>query len=143
MRVTAPDGRTIDVSRRWFPWRLRWRRVSSRNTDPFDFLVGVDDLPSLVFAVVAFIAVLLFGGIVATVAIFASEALLLLLLLVPLLVVARLLWIAPWVVEARADDATIGLDKVRGWRDSGQRIHDLAEAYRRGEDPFRRITEPA
>jgi hypothetical protein len=127
----------------WFPWRLRRRKVSSKNVDPFDFLVGVDDLPSLVFAVVTFLAVLLFGGIVATLAIFASEALLLLLLLVPLLVVARLLWIAPWVIEARSAGTTLGLVKVRGWRGSQERIRDLAEAYRRGEDPFRRVTEPA
>jgi hypothetical protein len=91
-----------------------------------------------VFAVVAGVAIVLVGGIVATLAIFASEALLLLLLLVPLLVVARLLWIAPWVVEARSDQGTLGLVKVRGWRDSAERIRDLADACRRGEDPFRR-----
>jgi hypothetical protein len=136
MRVTALDGRTIDVSRRWFPWRLRRRRVSSADLDPFLFFNGADDLPSLAFAVVATLALLLFGGIVATIAIFASEALLLLLLLVPLLVLARLLWIAPWVVEARSAEGTLGLVRVRGWRASGDRITDLSDAYARGEDPF-------
>ena len=142
MRITALDGRTIDVSRRWLPWRLRRRTISSDGVDPFAFL-DFDDLPTFVITLVVGLAVLVFGGIVATLAIFASEALLLLLLLVPLLVVARLLWIAPWVIEARSADTTLGLVKVRGWRGSQERIRDLAEAYRRGEDPFRPAAEVA
>jgi hypothetical protein len=142
MQVTALDGRTIDVRRRWLPWRLRKRKVSSDGVDPFAFM-DFDDLPTFVISLVVGLSILLFGGIVATLAIFAGEALLLLLLLVPLLIVARLLWIAPWVIEARAGDATLGLAKVRGWQGSQKRIRDLAEAYRRGEDPFRRATEPA
>jgi hypothetical protein len=36
-----------------------------------------------------------------------------------------------------ASGATVlGVDNVRGWRDSSERIREIAAAYERGQDPF-------
>lgn len=135
MLVSALDGRAIEVRRRWLPWRLRKRKFNSGDLSlgVFD---GVDDLGGLLFAVVFAIVVFLFGGIVLTVAIFASEALLLLLLLVPLFAAARMFWVLPWIIEATYEDQVLGMAKVRGWRDSEETIREIATAYQQGGDPF-------
>ena len=85
MRVTALDGRAVDVRRQWFPWRLR-ARVDPSDTPILDFDVA-DGLGGLVFGLVL--------------------------------------------------DSVLGADKVRGWRDSSERIREIAAAYERGQDPFR------
>lgn len=133
MLVNALDGRAVEVRRRWLPWKPRLRDASSEFVDLTD---GADDP-------VGFVAALLLGVVVSVVlalllpfAILASELLLVLALLVPLLVLARLFWVLPWIVEARTGDVLLGMDKVRGWRDSDQRIDEIAAAYERGEDPF-------
>jgi hypothetical protein len=126
----------VEVRRQWFPWRLRRRQVDTSDTNPFDFIDGADGLEGLVFGLVLGVVLLLFGGIILTVAIFASEALLLLLLLVPLFAIARILWVLPWIIEAKVGDTLLGVERVRGWRDSADRIRDIAAAYERGQDPF-------
>ena len=141
MRVTALDGRDVEVRRQWFPWRLRRRQVDTSDTNPFDFLDLNDGLEGIVFGLVLGLVFLLFGGIILTIAIFASEALVLLLLLVPLFAIARILWVLPWIIEVRNGDTLLGLERVRGWRDSTERIRDIAAAYERGQDPF--ATVPA
>jgi hypothetical protein len=45
-------------------------------------------------------------------------------------------WVLPWIIEATNGDLLLGIDKVRGWRESSERIDEIAAAYRRGEDPF-------
>jgi hypothetical protein len=55
---------------------------------------------------------------------------------VPLLVLARVFWMLPWIVEARYGDTLLGIDQVRGWRDSSERIRQVSAASERGEDPF-------
>ena len=141
MRVTALDGRDVEVRRQWFPWRLRRRQVDTSDTNPFDFLDLNDGLEGIVFGLVLGLVFLLFGGIILTIAIFASEALVLLLLLVPLFAIARILWVLPWIIEVQNGDTLLGLERVRGWRDSTERIRDIAAAYERGQDPF--ATVPA
>lgn len=135
MLVSALDGRGIEVRRQWLPWRLRARRIDTDGSTP-DFLSGVDSLEGLAFALVLSIVFLLFGGVILTVALLASEALVLLLLLVPALALARAFWVLPWIVEAADGDTVLGRVRVRGWRDSGERIRDVAAAYERGQDPF-------
>ena len=136
MLVADPAGRAIDVRRRWLPWKPRLRDV-----DPgfVDLTGGADDPLGFVVALVL--------GLVATVvlaallpfAVLASEFLLVLALLVPILVLARVFWMLPWIVEATNGDTLLGIDKVRGWRDSSDRIRDIAAAYERGQDPFARV----
>ena len=133
MLVSALDGRAIEVRRCWLPWKPRLRDV-----DPgfVDLTGGADDPVGFVVALVL--------GLVATVvlaallpfAVLASEVLLVLALVVPLLVLARVFWMLPWIVEATNGDTLLGIDKVRGWRDSSDRIRDIAAAYERGQDPF-------
>ena len=136
MLVSAPDGRGIAVDRRWFPWRLRKRDFDSVTGDPFMFLDGADDPAGAAVGCVLGIVFFLFGGIILSITFLFGEALLLLLLLIPLLVVARLFWVLPWIIEARNGNETLGVEKVRGWRDSRDRIQEIADAYQRGEDPF-------
>ena len=81
-------------------------------------------------------ATLSLGGIVLTLAVLVSEMILLFLLLLPLLLVARVLWVLPWVIEATYGDEILGVDKVRGWRASSDRIREIAASYERGDNPF-------
>lgn len=136
MEVTALDGRTVVVRRQWFPWRLRRRNIDLSDGDPFSLMDGGDGLEGIVFGLVLGLVLVLFGGIILTVALFASELILLLLLLAPLFALARLFWVLPWIIEATHDGTVLGLARVRGWRDSSERIRDIAEAYQRGQDPF-------
>jgi hypothetical protein len=130
MRVQALDGRHLQVRRRWMPWRLRKRKV-----DPEDALSAIDlsdGIAGLLFGIVFAIVLVLFGSLI----LFGVEAMLLIALLIPLLAALRILWVIPWVIEATYGDTVLGVEKVRGWRDSSERIRDLAAAYQRGEDPF-------
>ena len=130
MQVTALDGRDIHVRRQWFPWRLR-ARVDPTDSPiaDFDFVDGIE---GIVFSLV----LTLFGGVILLVAIFASEAILLVGLIIPILAIARILWVLPWVIAVTSGDALLGIDRVRGWRDSSERIRDIAAAYERGQGPF-------
>jgi hypothetical protein len=141
MLVSALDGRAIRVRRQWLPWRLRARHIDTDGSTP-DFLIDADGLEGVVFGLVLTIIFVLFGGVILTVAVFASEALLLVLLLVPLFAIARILWVLPWVIEATNGDTVLGRERVRGWRDSSERIRDIAAAYERGQDPFQ-LTTPS
>ena len=136
MLVSALDGRGINVDRRWFPWRLRKRQFEGGTSDPFMFLDGADDPAGAAVGCVLGIVFFLFGGLILSVAFFFGEALLLLLLLIPLLAVARMFWVLPWIIEARYGNELLGVEKVRGWRDSQERIREIANAYRLGQDPF-------
>lgn len=133
MEVSALDGRTVEVRRRWFPWRLRTRDVE---VNDFPLLDAADGIEGLVFSLVFGLIVLVFGGIILTALLFASEALLLLLLVVPLLAAARLFWVLPWIIESRTGATLLGAEKVRGWRASEDRIREIATAYQQGQDPF-------
>ena len=137
MLISALDGRAIQVRRRLLPWKPRLRDV-----DPgfVDLTGGADDplgfLAMIVLGLVASLAL----AIVLPFAMLASEFLLVLALLVPLLVLARIFWMLPWVIEAANGDTLLGIDKVRGWRDSSERIQEIAAAYERGQDPFAGVT---
>jgi hypothetical protein len=135
MMVSALDGRAIEVRRQWFPWRLRKREVDIDGTDALN-VIGGEDPAGFVFSLVLALVLILFGGIIVTVVIFASELLLLIALLAPLFAIARILWVLPWIVEATNGDTVLGRERVRGWRDSSERIQEIAAAYERGQDPF-------
>jgi hypothetical protein len=135
MLVQTLDGRAVEVRRQWMPWRLRARKVDNDVFDPFA-VVGGDDPAGFLMSIALAIVLLLFGGIILTVAIFGFEALLLLAFLIPLFALARILWVLPWIIEARNGDSLLGVERVRGWRDSAERIREIAAAYERGQDPF-------
>jgi hypothetical protein len=139
MLVSALDGRAITVRRQWMPWRLKARKVDNDAIDPF-IVVGGDDPAGFLFSLVLALVLLLFGGIILTVVIFGFEALLLLALLIPAFALARILWVLPWVIEATYGETVLGRERVRGWRDSSERIREIAAAYERGQDPFAAAT---
>ena len=79
---------------------------------------------------------LLFFPVVLAVALLAGEVLVLLLLL-PLFLLARVVPVLPWTVEARHEGTLVGVEKVRGWHASQQRIQEIVTAYERSTDhPF-------
>jgi len=129
MLISAMDGRGINVQRRWFPWKVKKRNVSGNALEALDFTDGVE---GIVFGLVFAIVIALFGGII----FFGFELVLVLVLLLPLLAVLRMFWVLPWVIEATHGNDQLGVEKVRGWRDSEERIREIAAAYQRGEDPF-------
>jgi hypothetical protein len=133
MEVTALDGRAVELHRRWLPWKPRLREVDSGFVD---LTGGTADPAGFVAALVIGVVVSVVLALLLPFAILASELLLVLALLVPLLVLARLFWMLPWILEARSGDTLLGIDKVRGWRDSSERIREIAAAYERGQDPF-------
>jgi hypothetical protein len=135
MEVTALDGRGIDVRRRWFPWRLRARAVDDTGFDPFN-VVGGDDPAGFLFSLALAVVLTLFGGVIITILVLGLEAVLLVLLLIPLLALARMLWVLPWVIEATHGETLLGVERVRGWQGSAARIREIASAYERGHDPF-------
>jgi hypothetical protein len=133
MQVTTPEGRAVEVRRRLVPWKPRLRKL---DPDFLNLTDGADDPVGFLVMIVLGIVAGLVLALVLPFAILASEFLLVLALLVPLLVLARVFWVLPWVIEATNGDLLLGIDKVRGWRESAQRIDEIAAAYRRGENPF-------
>jgi hypothetical protein len=129
MLVSAPDGRGIEVQRRWFPWRVKKRDVSENALGSLDLIDGLD---GVVFGIILTILIFLFGTII----LFGFELVLVVVLLVPVLALLRVFWLLPWIIEARNGDTILGIERVRGWRDSEDRIREIAAAYQRGEDPF-------
>jgi hypothetical protein len=133
MLVAALDGRAVEVRRRWLPWKPRLHNIDAGFVDLTD---GAGDPVGFVVALVLGLVVSVLLALLLPFAILASELLLVVALLVPLLVLARVFWMLPWIVEARNGDSLLGIDKVRGWRDSAERIREIAAAYERGQDPF-------
>jgi hypothetical protein len=136
MLVAALDGRSVEVRRRWLPWRLRKRDLGVRGDPEMVGIPDADSLEGFAFGLVMALVWLLVGGIVLSITVLFGEALLLLLLLLPILAAGRMFWLLPWVIEASQGDVVLGLAKVRGWRDSEERIREIATAYQHGRDPF-------
>jgi hypothetical protein len=136
MLVLALDGRGIDVRRRLLPWKPRLRDTDPLDPGFVDLTGGADDPIGFVVAIVLGLVLSVVLALLLPFAVLASEFLLVLALLVPLLVFARVFWMLPWVIEAAHGDTLLGIDKVRGWRASSERIRDIAAAYERGQDPF-------
>ena len=134
MLISALDGRGIDVRRRWLPWKLRKRDLGVQGDDVF--IPSFDSLEDFAVGLVLAVIWLLVGGLILSLTILFGEALLLVLLLLPLLAVARMFWVLPWIIEATNGDTVLGVEKVRGWRDSSDRIQEIATAYQQGRDPF-------
>jgi len=129
----ARDGRTIDVRRRWLPWKPRMRDVDGVDvwlTDGADDVVGFVVLLVLSFVVSVLLAFLmpplfLFGEVLVVAA------------AVPVAALLRVLLVRPWTIEARYEGTLVGVEKVRGWRTSQQRIQEIVTTYERSvDDPF-------
>ncbi|MCW2857259.1 MAG: hypothetical protein JWR52_2874 [Marmoricola sp.] len=133
MKVITPDGKHVEVARRWLPWNLRKRDFGNPFGNPLGLLDGADDLAGAAVALVMGIVLVLFGGVILTFTILAGEAVLLLLLLIPLYFAARTFWVLPWIIEAKAGNQVLAQEKVRGWRESDAHIREIAGRLERGE----------
>jgi hypothetical protein len=130
MKVMDPQGRTVRVGRRWFPWRRRVRDVEGLDVggvgapgeDPISVLLAVLGLLLLIPFVLAL--VLLVGEV------------LLLVLLLPAALLARVVFRRPWTVEATSKGHVLWTEQVTGWTESNVRILEIAAVYERGEGPF-------
>ena len=130
--MTAPDGREWKVGRQWMPWRARFRRKSFDGPDVGD-VSTFDDLGGLAIglAILAVAVVVLF--VVFPVVVLAVELVLLMLLLIAG-VFARLVFRKPWHVLARTGEAAYRWP-VKGWRASGERVDQVADALAAGSMP--------
>jgi hypothetical protein len=126
VKVQDPSGRTWRVTRRWLPWR--------RRTQGWDTSWGWDASPDLADGVVLAILLFLLAPFL-LLAIFVATELLLLLLLLPLAVLARLALGRQWTVEARRGFTLVWDTPAGDWQESDIRIHEVADAIRRGELP--------
>ncbi|WGY03235.1 hypothetical protein QI633_05615 [Nocardioides sp. QY071] len=133
MKVRDPEGGTWRVTRRWVPWR---RRLRSAGTGPLDGLNGLGDDPvSAVIAIVLLVLALPF----IILALFVAFEFVLLLLLIPFAALARVALGAHWTIEARRG-FTIWWDAPSGdWRESGERIREVAHAIGEGRLPPRTV----
>ena len=64
MKAMARDGRTIDVRRRWLPWKPRLRDVDSSGGDAGGFDLG-DDLAGVAVVIAIFLLLLFFPVVLA------------------------------------------------------------------------------
>ncbi|HYG95430.1 MAG TPA: hypothetical protein VD859_17780 [Nocardioides sp.] len=130
------EGTTWRVSRRWVPWRRRLRTI-----DAPDVGSGVtlgDDPISAIVGIVLLVVLLPF----LLVALFVLLEVLLLLLLVPIAALVRIVFGRHWVVEVRRGWTAFYEEQAGDWRDSGERIHLVAQAIERGQLPPQNIGTP-
>jgi hypothetical protein len=130
------DGTTWRVTRRWVPWRRRLRTIDG--PDVGDGITLGDDPVSAVVGVVLLVLLLPF----LVVALFVLLELLLLLLLVPLAAVVRVLLGRHWFVEVRRGWVPYYEEEAGDWQQSGERIHQLAQAIERGDLPPQTLGVP-
>lgn len=132
MEVTAPDGTTWTVGRRWLElpgWRHRGRRGRDGGDLTYIPDLGVDDLGvvGVVLALLVLFFVILNG--VALLIGFAA------LVVAVLGVAARVLFGRPWLVEARSTEGALAW-RVRGMRDSRRAVRLVARALATGDREY-------
>jgi hypothetical protein len=135
MRVSAPDGRDWNVSRRWIGRKVavRWVRVDGLE----DALNPAAVIDTSVGGVLIGIALLV---VAAAVILFVLPLLILLvqilviLLLVAAGIAARVLFRRPWEVDAvtPGPPPETHVWRIVGWRNSNEAIREAAEALRQG-----------
>jgi hypothetical protein len=134
MKVRTPAGQTWRIGRRWLPWR---RRLKGALDSVPDFGAGPlgDDPVSAVIGLVLLIVALPF----LVVALVAGLEFLLVLVLIPVAVLSRVVLGRHWTVVARRGWKSWWEEPAGDWQQSGVRIHELADAVRRGQVPPQNI----
>jgi hypothetical protein len=137
-RVTAPDGTTWQVGRRWLPEKPGiWRH--ERDGSGADWIpeFGLDE--GLAAAALWFVAVVLI--VVLTILLLPFLVLLLELAIVAVLLVGglggRLVLRKPWTIRARSGDGRELTWRASGWRRSGRVRDDAAAALALGQTDVR------
>ena len=139
-RVTAPDGTTWQVGRRWLPDKpTLWRR-QDRDNEYDDSTGGGDWLPDLGFdeafafvlvILAAVLAIALLTTLVFPIVVLTLELLIVLVLLFAGLA-GRFLLRKPWTIRARSGDGRELSWRAAGWRRSGRVRDDAAAALALG-----------
>lgn len=133
-KVTAPDGRTWTVGRRWLPGRARvWRPRLRDIGDGSWGDIGFDDLGifgAIVLALVALVVVAFLALILLNVVAIALELLILVVLLIAG-VIGRVAFRRPWMVFAQSG-SDVSQRPVVGWRASRRAIEQLADQIASG-----------
>jgi len=134
VKVTDPSGHTWRVTRRWVPWR---RRLKGALDAVPDLPGGLGDDPiSLVIGLVCLVILLPF----LLLALVAGLELLLVLLVLPFALVGRVLFGRHWHVELRRGFEPWWEVEAGDWQASAVRIHEVADAVRRGVLPERTLS---
>jgi hypothetical protein len=155
-RVTAPDGTTWKVGRRWLPdkptlWRRRKRKRDdgspAEHGNGSDFFpdFGIDEAFVFVLAILAVVVVfVLLTTVVFPILVLTLELLIVLVLLAGVLA-GRFLFRKPWTIRARAKDGRELSWRASGWRRSGRVRDDAAAALALGHTDVRpaEALEPA
>ena len=119
-RVRDSQGVRWSVRRRWLPWRPRRKMPDGWDLGGASF--DGDDVVSMVINIVMLVVIIP----TLVLALLVAVEFLLLLLLLPLWVLARSLFGAPWIIVVRRDGRILGEEAVRGWTASGRRIAQIA-----------------
>ena len=140
MKVTDPSGQVWRVSRRWVPWRRRLKGNLDSGPDLGSGFDGLGDDPiSLILAVILLILLLPFILLLVV----AGIEFLLLLLVLPFAVLGRVLLGRHWHVELRKGWKPWWETAAGDWQASGVRIHEIADAVRRGHTPTATLGDEA
>jgi hypothetical protein len=145
-RVTAPDGTTWQVGRRWLPdkptlWRRRKREkdATSRGNGGGDWFpdFGFDEAFAFVLVILAAIVVIfLLTTVVFPIIVLGLELMIVLVLLLGGLA-GRFLFRKPWTIRARSGDGRELSWHASGWRRSGRVRDDAAAALALGHTDVR------
>ncbi|MGH1562867.1 hypothetical protein [Mumia sp. DW29H23] len=127
MKVRDADGVTWRVRRRWLPWRMRSKSLLDYVPSPGGGGSYVPDDPILLTLWLVFVLpVVVVGGVLF---VLVGLELAILLLLLPVIVLARALFVG-WTIVVRRGGTVVGTERVKGWRASRARIRAVAEEIR-------------
>jgi len=134
VKVEDPTGQTWRVTRRWVPWRRRWKSELRTPTDLAPSGLGEVPAGAIVFLVCLVIAIPLL-----VLSLIAGAQLLLVVLLVPLALLGRAMFGRNWTIEARKGYAIWWETPAGDWQASMIKIHEVADEIRIGALPPRTV----
>lgn len=137
MKVRDRTGQTWRITRRWVPWRRRIKGAWELVPDWMPS-VSADGAVGLILLVLTIVVLLPFLLVITA----AAVELLVLLLVFPFALLGRVLFGRHWTIEARRGFEIWWQQEVGDWQASGVRIHEVADAIRRGEIPENNVAAP-
>jgi Flp pilus assembly protein TadB len=133
--VTAPDGRTWTLGRRWLPRRRRFKKADLSDVGPDGGFDGFDaddlGIVGLIFAVVAAFFLAVFVALLAFNVIALALELLIVIVVALAGVVGRVVFRRPWIVFARHGKERLEWPVV-GYLNSRRTLEDVAGRLRSG-----------